>query len=134
MQIEQIRPELTWRLRQKVLYPQQKLYEMEMEEDKDGLHFAAFNDNSIVAVISLFQRGDDFQFRKFAVDESLQNMGIGSYMLKYISDFVVLNGGRRIWCNVRISAINFYLKAGFKQTGHTFSKNGFDYEILEKLI
>lgn len=134
MQIEQIRPELTWRLRQKVLYPQQKLYEMEMEEDNDGLHFAAFKDNSIVVVISLFQRGDDFQFRKFAVDESLQNMGIGSYMLKYISDFVVLNGGRRIWCNARISAINFYLKAGFKQTGQIFSKNGFDYEIVEKLI
>jgi len=134
MQIEQIRPELTWRLRQKVLYPQQRLYEMEMEEDNDGLHFAAFKDNSIVAVISLFQRGDDFQFRKFAVDESLQNMGIGSYMLKYISDFVVLNGGRRIWCNARISAINFYLKAGFKQTGQIFSNNGFDYEIVEKLI
>ena len=32
--IEQIRPELTWHLRQKVLYPAQKLYEMEMDEDQ----------------------------------------------------------------------------------------------------
>jgi phosphoribosylformimino-5-aminoimidazole carboxamide ribotide isomerase len=134
MQIEQVRPESTWRLRQKVLYPQQKLYEMEMEEDNDGLHFAAFKDNAMVAVVSLFQRGDDFQFRKFAVDEGQQNMGIGSTMLTYISDFAKRNGGRRIWCNARISAINFYLKAGFTQTGQLFSKNGFDYEILETLI
>lgn len=107
---------------------------MEMEEDQDGLHFAAFKDNAIIGVVSLFQRGEDFQFRKFAVDESQQNMGIGSAMLRHITDFAVRNGGIRIWCNARISAINFYLKADFKQTGQIFSKNGFDYEILEKLI
>ncbi|MBS1528562.1 MAG: N-acetyltransferase, partial [Bacteroidetes bacterium] len=66
--IEQIRPELTWHLRQKVLYPAQKLYEMEMDEDQNGIHFGVFTDNKLVAVVSLFDRGGDFQFRKLAVD------------------------------------------------------------------
>jgi GNAT superfamily N-acetyltransferase len=132
--IEQIRPELTWRLRQRVLYPQKKLYEMEMDEDNNGLHFAAFKDNDIIGVISLFAEGDDYQFRKFAVDHSVQKMGIGRQLLNYITDFAKTNGAKRLWCNARISAMEFYLKAGFVQTGQLFSKNGFDYEILEKTI
>jgi GNAT superfamily N-acetyltransferase len=87
--IEQIRPELTWRLRQKVLYPAQKLYEMEMVEDNHGYHFGAFMDNELIGVVSLFQNSDDFQFRKFAVDERLQGKGIGKNMLKHLVDFAI---------------------------------------------
>lgn len=129
--IEQIRPELTWRMRQKVLYPAQKLYQMEMEEDNNGYHFGAFLDNELVGVVSLFQNGDDFQFRKFAVDETVQGKGIGKTMLKHLIDFVIEGGGKRLWCNARVTAIGFYLKFGFAHTGQLFSKNGFDYEILE---
>ena len=132
--IEQIRPELTWKLRQQVLYPDQRLQQMGMDEDNNGYHFAAFKDNYIVGVVSLFQKDDDFQFRKFAIDQSVQGTGIGRQMLDYITGFAVTNGGKRLWCNARLSAIGFYLKFDFKQTGQLFSKNGFDYEILEKAI
>lgn len=129
--IEQIRPELTWRMRQKVLYPSQKLYQMEMEEDNNGYHFGAFMDNELVGVVSLFQNGGDFQFRKFAVDETVQGKGIGKTMLQHLVDFAIEGGGQRLWCNARVTAIGFYLKFGFAHTGQLFSKNGFDYEILE---
>jgi GNAT superfamily N-acetyltransferase len=132
--IEQIRPELTWRLRQQVLYPQQQLNEMAMDEDAEGYHFGAFKDNRLVAIVSLFKRGDDFQFRKFAVSPAVQNIGIGSELLAYISGFAVYDGGTRLWCNARLTAIPFYLKNDFNQTGECFSKNGFDYEVLEKSI
>lgn len=130
--IEQIRPELTWYLRQQVLYPAQKLYEMEMDEDQDGIHFGAFTDNKLVGIVSLFQKGSDFQFRKFAVDKDYQGKGIGNELLSYITDFAKAEGGKRIWCNARLSATGFYDKNGFYHTGQFFSKNGFDYEILEK--
>jgi GNAT superfamily N-acetyltransferase len=132
--IEQIRPELTWRLRQKVLYPAEKLYEMEMEEDNNGYHFGVYENDTLVAVVSLFQKGDDFQFRKFAVDTAMQGKGIGHTLLKYIVDFAVAGGAKRIWCNARLSAIGFYSKAGFSQTGILFSKNGFDYEIMDSFF
>lgn len=130
--IEQIRPELTWRIRQKVLYPAQRLYEMEMEEDSLGYHFGAFMDNQLVGVVSLFQNGDDFQFRKFAVDESVQGKGIGKTMLQHLIDFATREDCKRLWCNARVAAIGFYLKYGFEHTNQFFSKNGFDYEILER--
>jgi len=130
--IEQIRPELTWKLRQKVLYPAEHVSRMKMDEDDNGYHFAAFHNNYIVAVVSLFINGTDFQFRKFAVDETMQGQGVGGQLLSYITDFAIAEGATRLWCNARISAIGFYLKYGFIQTGTLFSKNGFDYEIMEK--
>ncbi|MCC8424157.1 GNAT family N-acetyltransferase [Mucilaginibacter sp. UR6-11] len=132
--IEQIRPELTWRLRQQVLYPNSRLYEMEMEEDNHGYHFGAFRDNNLAGVVSLFRDGTGFQFRKFAVAAEMQNTGIGKAMLNYIIDFAIAEGAKRIWCNARVTAIGFYLRYGFVQTGKLFSKNGFDYEVMEKAI
>jgi len=132
--IEQIRPELTWRLRRDVLYPDEPLYQMEMEEDNHGYHFGAFADNQLVAVVSIFPKDDDFQFRKFAVAPEAQGQGVGEALLQYITNFAINEGGQRLWCNARVSAIGFYAKYGFRQTGTTFNRNGFNYEIMEKLI
>jgi ribosomal protein S18 acetylase RimI-like enzyme len=132
--IEQITPELTWRLRRDVLYPGKKMFEMEMEEDKDGIHFGAFRDDQLAGVVSLFQTGSEFQFRKLAVDPSIQKSGIGSSLLNYITLYAQENGGTKIWCNARIEAIGFYVKAGFMHTSKLFSRNHIDYEILEKEI
>jgi len=132
--IEQITPSLTWRLRRDVLYLGQKMFEMEMPEDTDGIHFGAFRDNKLVGVVSLFQDAGQFQFRKLAVDTAVQFTGIGTELLSYITVYARENGGTNIWCNARIPAINFYLKNGFLQTGRLFSKNGIDYEVVEKDI
>jgi len=130
--IEQIRPELTWRLRRDVLYPAMKMFEMEMDEDTYGIHFGAFKNDELVGVVSLFKNENRFQFRKLAVKTLMQNKGIGSALLNYITNYALENKGAKIWCNARVPAIGFYLKSGFIQTGNLFSKNGFDYEIMEK--
>ena len=134
LSIEQIRPELTWRLRQEVLYPAQKLYEMELDEDLDGIHFGAFTDDKLVGIISLFQTEQSFQFRKLAVLSDYQKMGVGNALLQRVEEFAKSENGTVIWCNARVSAIGFYMKAGYAHTGKLFSKNGFDYEVLEKGI
>jgi phosphoribosylformimino-5-aminoimidazole carboxamide ribotide isomerase len=82
--IEQIRPELSWRLRQQVLYPAQKLYEMELEEDERGIHFGAFTEDKLVGIISLFQSEKSFQFRKLAVAADFQKMGVGNSLLNCV--------------------------------------------------
>jgi phosphoribosylformimino-5-aminoimidazole carboxamide ribotide isomerase len=134
IKIEQITPYLTHKLRRDVLYPELKIFEMEMDEDIDGIHFGAFYENKLVGVVSLFNKGESYQFRKLAVDPEYQQNGIGTSILNYITEYVQQNGGTTIWCNARLSAIGFYLKANFAQTGNLFSKNGIDYELLEKTI
>ncbi|SHM56489.1 GNAT family N-acetyltransferase [Mucilaginibacter sp. OK098] len=132
--IEQIRPEHTWQLRRDVLYPSKTKHEMEMPEDVDGIHFGAFTDNKLAGVVSLFQKGTSFQFRKLAVDAAMQKAGIGSSLLAYITKYTEENGGTRIWCNARTDAIGFYLKLEFVETEDVFSKNGIDYVIMEKML
>jgi len=135
LSIEQIRPEVTWRLRQKILYPQQHFLEMKLAEDANGIHFGGFRDDRLVCVVSLFGNEDDYQFRKFAVEPIYQHKGIGSKMLEYVTNFVKDEGGKRLWCNARLSAVPFYLKHGFSNTGNLFTnKDGIEYEILEKAL
>ncbi|MCR8561756.1 GNAT family N-acetyltransferase [Mucilaginibacter sp. BJC16-A38] len=132
--IEQIRPEHTWQLRRDVLYPGKMKHEMEMDEDADGIHFGAFVDDRLAGVVSLFQNGSEFQFRKLAVDASMQKKGIGQSLLAQVVKHVEENGGGRLWCNARVDATGFYLKLGFIRTGNLFTKNDIDYEIMEKMI
>ena len=132
--IEQIRPEHTRWLRRDVLYPGLELVDMAIEEDADGMHFGAFKDNALAGVVSLFHKDIDFQFRKLAVDPRFQQMGIGTALLDTIKSQVLQDGGTRLWCNARTSAIAFYLKNGFSQTGKKFEKNGIGYEIMDKRL
>src|SRR6478609_8254837 len=117
LSIEQITPHLTWRLRRDILYPGQYMHDMEMEEDNHGYHFGAFTDNELVAVVSLFKREDDWQFRKFAVSDKMQQQGIGRELLNYVTAFVMAEHGTRLWCNARLSATGFYKKFAFTETG-----------------
>jgi len=132
--IEQIRPELTWLLRREVLYPDQALAAMQMPVDADGVHFGAFKNDLLVGVVSLFQTGTIFQFRKFAVAENQQNQGIGTGILQYIINFCQQQQGSSIWCNARISAIQFYEKSGFAVAGQPFEQNDKTYVKMEKSI
>ncbi|OCX51743.1 GNAT family N-acetyltransferase [Mucilaginibacter sp. PPCGB 2223] len=130
--IEQITPQLTWQLRRDVLYPGSYLHDMEMDEDLQGYHFGAFTATQLIGVVSLFPNGESWQFRKFAIDPAFQGQGIGRQLLDHITLFAKSEGAKHLWCNARLSAIGFYNKSGFTQTGQTFSKSGIDYEILEK--
>lgn len=132
LNIEQITPTLTWQLRRDVLYPGRMLWEMEMDEDEHGIHFGAFTDNKLIGVVSLFSDGNNWQFRKLAVDADYQGKGYGKLLLNFITQYVKTEAATRLWCNARLTAIGFYLKSGFTSTGESFSKNGIDYKILEK--
>jgi predicted GNAT family N-acyltransferase len=132
--IEQIRPELTWRLRREALYPDQPLAAMQMPVDADGLHFGAFNNDLLVGVVSLFQNGAIYQFRKFAVAIKYQGQGIGTNLLQYITSFCKLQQGTSLWCNARTTATPFYEKLGFTVLGLPFEQNHIAYVKMEKLL
>ncbi len=131
---EQIRPELTWRLRHEVLYPDQPWYTMGMDEDEHGYHFGVFDDQQLIAVVSLFQKGTDYQFRKFAVKKAYQHRGIGTQLLNFMIEFAQIGGGKRLWCNARLSATGFYQKQGFAVDDEPFVRNGIEYVIMSKAI
>ena len=129
--IEQITQELTWKIRQKELNPELPLSEIKLEEDDLGIHLGLFHDNKLITVVSLFEYGDELQFRKFATDSNYQRMGFGKQMLAYILEYAREKQFKKVWCNARSSASKFYQIFGFKETDKTFSKNGIEYMIME---
>ena len=129
--IEQITQELTWKIRQKELNPELPLSEIKLKEDDSGIHLGLFHDNKLITVVSLFEYGDELQFRKFATDSQYQLMGFGKQMLAYVLDYAKEKQFKKVWCNARSSASKFYQIFGFLETDETFSKNGIDYVIME---
>lgn len=134
LEIEQITPQLTWRLRRDELYPGEYMFNMEMEEDAHGMHYGGFIENKLIAIVSLFQYGSDFQFRKFAIQKAMQGKGYGRVLLQFITDLAKGEGGKRIWCNARDSAVDFYAKAGFTSTGEKFERKGINFVVMEKSL
>jgi GNAT superfamily N-acetyltransferase len=100
--VEQISPQLTWRIRREILHPDKTIGEMQLDDDADGMHFGAFTENKLAGVVSLFNRSGDFQLRKFAVLPQFQNKGIGSALLQRVLDEATRDNGVRLWCNARI--------------------------------
>ncbi|WP_017259379.1 GNAT family N-acetyltransferase [Pedobacter arcticus] len=132
--IEQITQELTWKLRQKELYPDLSIDVIKLPEDDLGTHLGLFYENKLATVVSLFQKEDHLQFRKLATDSKYQRLGLGSKMINYVIDYAREKQLQKVWCNARLSATGFYKKLGFTEIGEVFSKGGIDYVIMEITI
>ena len=132
--IEQIPPYLTWKIRHKVMYPELDFEKVILPNDEDGIHLGLFDDNTLISVVSLFRTGDSMQFRKFATLSEYQHKGYGSEILRYLLENSKNEGCDRIWCNARRSAMGFYSKFGFIETGKTSKANGHDYVIIERAL
>ena len=132
--IEQIPPELTWRIRRQVLYPDQEFAKAILDQDDEGMHFGLFYENKLISVVSIFRKENEIQLRKFATLEPYQNKGFGTELLKYLIELLRLDNCGKIWCNARKNASGFYTKFGFIETDETYHKDGYDFVIMEKIF
>lgn len=130
--IEQIAHYNTWAVRHRALYPGKPFETVMLPGDENGMHFGLFDANTLVTVISVFVIGDELQFRKFATLPEFQGLGYGTLMLNHVMDFAIHENMKRIWCNARTTASDFYYKFGLRQRGEPFKKNGIDYVIMER--
>lgn len=132
--IEQITQELTWQIRQAELNPELPISAIKLAEDDLGTHLGLFYNNQLITVVSLFQYGNELQFRKFATSKAYQKMGFGSQMMAYILNYATQQQISKVWCNARSTATNFYEKFGFSATQETFTKNDISYVIMQKIM
>jgi GNAT superfamily N-acetyltransferase len=132
IQIEQIFPSLTWRIRHEAMYPDHPFEFVKLRDDFDGIHFGLYLDHKLTGVVSLFSQGDVYQFRKLAILPDAQKMGLGTELLNYVIDFCKIQKATVIWCNARVNAKEFYFKFGFHETEDIFFKDGYDFVVMEK--
>jgi GNAT superfamily N-acetyltransferase len=122
-----IAPSHTYLLRHEVLWPEKPLDYVQLPEDAAGYHYGAFQDNQLVAVISLFVDGDEARFRKFAVMPAYQRQGIGSTLLRYVVAEARRLGAHHLWCDARQDSAAFYARSGMQAEGAVFYKGGIPY-------
>jgi GNAT superfamily N-acetyltransferase len=122
-----IAPSHTYTLRHQVLWPDKPLDYVKLDNDADGYHYGAFQDDRLVAVISLFVEGEEARFRKFATDPAYQRQGIGSALLHYVIAEARRLGARHLWCDARQDSAPFYARFGLLPEGPEFFKGPIAY-------
>jgi GNAT superfamily N-acetyltransferase len=127
--VEQVRPEITFPLRQRVLRagldPETAFFPG--DQDRSSGHFAAYVDHRVVGVASVLEEPEadgpgQWRLRGMAVDPDHQGTGAGAALIERVRDFVGRSGGGVIWCNARVSAEGFYLRLGFVRTGEPWDE------------
>lgn len=134
MQVVEVPLDTVWEMRQKVMYPHLSLEEIKLEEDNKGMHWGIREDDRFVSVVSLFQNGHEWQFRKFATLKELQGRGYGTLLLKWLIGFVQQKGATKLWCNARVNALGFYKKQDFEPFGEIWNQLGFQFVKMQLLF
>lgn len=133
-EIREISASDTWNLRHEVMWPEQTIDYVKLEQDEFGIHFGLIIEDKIISVISIFITDDHAQFRKLATRIEEQGKGFGSILLRFTLEYLKNKKVRKVWCNARKDKIAFYRKFNFNQTGIHFSRLDKDYIVLEKMI
>lgn len=131
IKIEQIPYQSTWPIRLEVMYPNENLDFVRLENDADGIHFGLFYEDKLTGIVSLFQEENVYQFRKLAILDNVQKMGFGSKIMKHVIEFCKDKNATKLWCNSRVNAKDFYKRLGFHETETTFFKDGYDFVIMK---
>jgi len=132
MDVRNVDIETIWKIRQEVMYPAEALSYVQLPDDESGRHLGLYIDDRLVSIVSLFERGDRRQFRKFATLQSEQGKGYGSSLLDYVMRQAFADGKRFIWCNARVSASGFYQRFGMYTTGLSWWKKDLEFVKMEK--
>lgn len=132
IQIQEAPLDIVYQLRRDVMYPDRSLEEVKLAEDDQCVHWGVYLDGEVVSVISLFQDGAVFRFRKFATRTDLQGKGYGSLLLEHTMQQAQEKGAKMIWCRARLAAIRLYERFGMYQVGEPAEENGNAFIKMEK--
>ncbi len=133
-EIKKVRLEKVWELRRQVMYPQEAIDFVKLEDDEEGLHWGLHIGGELLSVISVFTRDEEIQFRKFATLPAKQGRGFGTMLLNHVFEWAIANKKKRIWCNARLSATAIYKKFGMQAVGESWVKYGLDFIKMEKRL
>jgi phosphoribosylformimino-5-aminoimidazole carboxamide ribotide isomerase len=134
VQVKDIDLGSVWQLRKRVLYPDQNIDQVKLEEDPMGTHLGVYLNNLPVSVISFFEHQGSCQFRKFATLPEYQGRGYGSLLLQHILTLAENRSAARIWCNARTTACSLYERFGMRPVGDSWEKNGHTFVKMEKQL
>jgi GNAT superfamily N-acetyltransferase len=122
----------TWELRQRVLRPHQRTDEVGRPADADPRagHFRALESGTVVGVGSIFPEpppwdggaAGSWRIVGMATAEGHRGLGVGSAVLAALVEHARAGSGRLVWCNARMTAVDFYRRFGFETRGEPWEE------------
>jgi L-Ala-D/L-Glu epimerase len=108
--------ERTRALRQAVLRPHEAVEDMAAGEPEDAFSVGAFAGGELVSVGLIAPDGEPggWRIRGMATAPGARGTGAGTGVLDALVRHALAEGARRIWCNARTPARQFYERAGFR--------------------
>ncbi len=108
-------------IRRKVFVDEQHVSREEEYDshEEESMHYLVYVDDIPVGTARWRKTDSGIKLERFAVLKESRNTGAGSAILKKVLDDVIPTK-ERIYLNAQITAINFYLKAGFVTEGDEF--------------
>ena len=120
-------------LRHKVLWPDLPRDESRVPGDDVARHFGIVRDGTVISCLSAFCDGKDrVQIRKFATRQQLQGQGLGTQLLKEVLSKLQQEGVQSVFLDARLTAVPFYLRAGFTTEGNPFIRKGLTFIRMVK--
>ncbi len=102
-------------------------------QDKEDFILGMFEKNRILAVLHLKPLSDSvFKMRQVAVDDSLQDKGLGSRLVLFSEEFARKKGCKKIVLHARKTAVSFYKKLNYKITSEQFYEIDIPHFKMEK--
>jgi predicted GNAT family N-acyltransferase len=108
-------------IRRKVFVEEQQVSREEEYDsfEESSIHYLVYLNDVHVGTARWRITRDGIKLERFAVLQEYRNSGAGTVILKKIlEDVIPLE--KKIYLNAQITAINFYLKAGFVKEGDEF--------------
>lgn len=131
IKIQEVSADIVWPIRHIVMYPNMAFGDIKLPEDVTGIHLALYVDDIPVSVLSLFEKDNELQFRKFATLVEYQQKGLGSQLLEYVIEYAKQHSYSKLWCNARQKVNGFYKRFGFVETDRTYVRFGLHFVVME---
>lgn len=142
IQVKEISAQETFPVRLEVLRKNIPLpHEFNGDFDSYTFHLGAFKNDELIAVSSYMQasnmnfEGNQYQLRGMATLNEFQGFGAGKLMLQKAVQILKEKNTTILWCNARISVVEFYKKQGFQTFDEKFDIQyvGEHYVMFKKI-
>ena len=136
--IRPISAEETRPVRHRVLRPTQAFEETAYPGDDlaGTVHLGAFDGRRLVGIVSLYREDrtggppPGWRLRGMATEPEVRGAGCGAGLLAACLAHVAASGGAELWCNARMSAVDFYRRAGFGVVSDEFDVPGIGSHVV----
>lgn len=106
----------------------------ELQKDVPDIHLGLFENNTMIACLSLTFESTKAKMRQVAVLPDFQGKGFGKQLAIFAEVYATEKHIQCIYCNARKTAVPFYKSIGYEIVGKEFEEVGIPHYKMQKRL